>query len=91
MPTYEYVCETCGHTFEARQRFSDEPISKCPECGNCVRRILHAAGVIFKGSGFYLTDNRKAPEAAETGPEPKSEAPAMKEAPETTSTEAADD
>ncbi|ACZ39026.1 FmdB family zinc ribbon protein [Sphaerobacter thermophilus] len=59
MPIYEYACGTCGHTFERKQRFSDEPVSECPECGAQVRRVLHPAGIIFKGSGWYITDSRK--------------------------------
>jgi putative FmdB family regulatory protein len=59
MPIYEYACETCGHTFERRQRFSEEPVSACPKCQAQVRRVFHPAGIIFSGSGFYLTDNRK--------------------------------
>ena len=59
MPTYEYQCKTCGHHFERVQRFSDAPVSDCPECGGQVRRVIHPAGVIFKGSGWYITDSRK--------------------------------
>jgi putative FmdB family regulatory protein len=59
MPTYEYACTNCGHRFDVRQRFSDDPISDCPKCGASVRRVLYPAGVIFKGSGWYATDNRK--------------------------------
>ncbi len=58
MPIYEYACGSCGHHFEAKQRFSDDPISVCPECGQTVRRVLHPAGIIFKGSGFYINDSR---------------------------------
>lgn len=58
MPTYEYQCKTCGHHFERVQRFSDDPIRECPECGAEVRRVIHPAGVIFKGSGWYITDSR---------------------------------
>ncbi len=58
MPIYEYACGSCGHHFEARQKFSDDPISKCPECGQTVRRVFHPAGIIFKGSGFYINDSR---------------------------------
>jgi putative FmdB family regulatory protein len=58
MPIYEYACGSCGHHFEAKQRFSDDPIAKCPECGQTVRRVLHPAGIIFKGSGFYINDSR---------------------------------
>jgi len=59
MPTYEYECEKCGHTFERFQSIKDEPVKKCPECGAHVRRLISAgAGIIFKGSGFYATDYR---------------------------------
>jgi putative FmdB family regulatory protein len=59
MPIYEYACESCGHHFDVKQRFSDDPISVCPECGQHVRRVLHPAGIIFKGSGFYINDSKK--------------------------------
>jgi putative FmdB family regulatory protein len=58
MPIYEYACDTCGARFERKQKFSDEPVRECPECGAVVRRVLYPAGIIFKGSGFYVTDNR---------------------------------
>jgi putative FmdB family regulatory protein len=60
MPTYEYVCESCGHEFEKFQTITARPIRKCPKCGkNSVQRLIGAgAGVIFKGSGFYQTDYR---------------------------------
>ncbi len=64
MPIYEYACTSCGHRFELRQSFSDEPITDCTECGARVRRVLHPAGVIFKGSGWYATDSRKASSSA---------------------------
>lgn len=59
MPTYEYQCRTCGYQFEQMQRFSDPPLTECPKCGGEVRRVLFPAGVIFKGSGWYITDSRK--------------------------------
>ncbi len=60
MPTYKYRCKECGHEFEVRQRMSDKPLTKCPECGGRIRRVLGSVGVVFKGSGFYVTDNRSA-------------------------------
>ena len=60
MPTYEYVCEACGHEFEEFQMMSAKPLTDCPECGKAAlkRLIGTGAGVIFKGSGFYETDYR---------------------------------
>ncbi len=59
MPTYEYLC-TEGHSFERFQKISDRPIGKCPECGASARRqISGGQGLIFKGSGFYITDYGK--------------------------------
>jgi len=58
MPIYAYECKDCGVRFERRQSFSDEPIRVCPECEGTTHRLIQPAGVIFKGSGFYVTDNR---------------------------------
>jgi len=57
MPTYDYLCQTCGHRFETWQKMTDEPLTTCPECGSHIRRVLYPAGVVFKGSGFYKTDH----------------------------------
>ncbi len=60
MPTYEYECTKCGHTFEKLQKISDDPLTKCPKCKGALRRVIHGGmGVIFKGSGFYTTDYKK--------------------------------
>ncbi len=61
MPIYEYECQVCGHRFERVQHFSDEPEKVCPNCGGAVQRIIQPVGIIFKGSGFYITDNRQLP------------------------------
>ncbi len=58
MPLYEYQCEACGVRFERRQHVNDEPVRVCPECGGKVHRLIQPVGIIFKGSGFYVTDNR---------------------------------
>ncbi|MCD6375552.1 MAG: hypothetical protein J7L94_08505 [Caldisericaceae bacterium] len=57
MPTYEYICKNCGYEFEEFQSISAEPISICPKCrGRVERKISAGAGLVFKGSGFYITD-----------------------------------
>lgn len=57
MPTYEYRCSECGNEFEEFQAISDPPITICPACGGKTRRLISGgAGLIFKGSGFYITD-----------------------------------
>jgi putative FmdB family regulatory protein len=58
MPTYTYQCDSCGHGFEAVQRFADDPLSECPQCGAPIRRVIQPVGVVFKGSGWYITDSR---------------------------------
>jgi putative FmdB family regulatory protein len=58
MPVYEYECGSCSLRFEKVQRFSEDPIRFCPDCGGMVHRVIQPVGVIFKGSGFYVTDNR---------------------------------
>ncbi|MDR1986282.1 MAG: zinc ribbon domain-containing protein [Treponema sp.] len=59
MPTYEYECKSCGHTFDVFQRMSDAPLTSCPQCGQALRRLINGgSGIIFKGSGFYVTDKQ---------------------------------
>jgi len=67
MPVYEYECENCGTRFDRLQSMNDEPVRQCPECAGAVHRVLHAAGIIFKGSGWYITDSRKATSGSVTG------------------------
>jgi putative FmdB family regulatory protein len=71
MPLYEYQCEACGVRFERRQNMSDEPIKTCPECAGTVHRLIQPIGIIFKGSGFYVTDNRA--KSSTSKPKPKKE------------------
>jgi len=56
MPLYEYECKKCGERFETIQKFSDEPLKKHPKCGGKVERLISAAGLQFKGTGWYITD-----------------------------------
>jgi putative FmdB family regulatory protein len=58
MPLYAYECKECGVNFERRQGFDEEPIKICPECDGEVHRLIQPAGIVFKGSGFYSTDNK---------------------------------
>jgi putative FmdB family regulatory protein len=61
MPTYEYLCPKCGHEFEQFQSMKDEPLKRCPQCRKLgLKRLVGAgAGLIFKGTGFYITDYKK--------------------------------
>ena len=58
MPVYQYRGIECDHVFEVRQSFSDDPVADCDACGKPVRRVIHASPVVFKGSGWYVTDSR---------------------------------
>ncbi len=58
MPTYQYRCTQCGTELEVVQKFSDPALTVCPECEGALRKVYSAVGVVFKGSGFYATDNR---------------------------------
>ncbi|MCB0911460.1 MAG: zinc ribbon domain-containing protein [Propionibacteriaceae bacterium] len=58
MPTYQYRCTSCDTELEAVQKFTDDPLTDCPECDGNLRKVFNAVGVVFKGSGFYATDNR---------------------------------
>jgi putative FmdB family regulatory protein len=76
MPTYEYECNRCGHRFEVFQSMSEPPRKRCPRCRGAVRRLIGTgAGMIFKGSGFYVTDYRsdsyKEQKKKESGEKPK--------------------
>jgi putative FmdB family regulatory protein len=70
LPTYEYRCEACGHTFELFQKFADKPVETCELCGARVNKVLHPVAIHFKGSGFYTTDygrGSKTARAADSG------------------------
>lgn len=58
MPTYDYRCKACDHTFSVVQSFSEASLEDCPKCPGQVRKLFNSVGVVFKGSGFYRTDNR---------------------------------
>lgn len=96
MPTYDYECSSCGHTFDAFQSMSDDPLKTCPECGkSALKRLIGGGmGIIFKGSGFYSTDSRSGSAASSSSSDggssessPKKESSTSKES--TTSGESA--
>lgn len=77
MPIYEYECDSCRIRFERFQYFKDEPLKECPECGGPVHRLLQPVGIIFKGSGFYITDSRQLSSASSQPPKESSEKKAL--------------
>lgn len=60
MPLYAYTCTACGHNFDIHQSFADDALTVCPECDGLLRKVFSPVGVVFKGSGFYRTDNKAA-------------------------------
>ena len=99
MPVYEYICDTCEGDFEVRRSFTDTSTPPCPTCNGSgrVRRKFSAPAIVFKGSGFYVTDSRGKNSAAspgarkETGEAKTENAPEAKSSPTTTSASAKDD
>lgn len=74
MPTYGYRCPKCGNAFEVFRKITDAGGADCPECGASAKRVFHPVGIIFKGSGFYSTDNaRKRPAPVSENPDTKKE------------------
>ncbi|HUT67442.1 MAG TPA: FmdB family zinc ribbon protein [Dehalococcoidales bacterium] len=65
MPIYEYECGKCSHRFDVKQGFHDKPEAECPQCREIARRVFHPTPIIFKGSGFYVTDHRPSRKDAE--------------------------
>ncbi|MEV1022229.1 FmdB family zinc ribbon protein [Streptomyces sp. NPDC050264] len=79
MPTYQYQCTDCGEGLEAVQKFSDDSLTECPNCGGRLKKVFSAVGIVFKGSGFYRNDSRgssssssPAPSSAKSASESKS-------------------
>jgi len=74
MPIYSYKCENCGTRFERMQKFTDKPLTRCPECRGQVRRLIQPAGIVFKGSGWYITDSKSSSSATVTSSKDKDKA-----------------
>ena len=72
MPTYSYACTECGNRFDAVQAFSDDALTTCPKCSGKLRKLFGSVGVVFKGSGFYRTDNRESGKSSSNGTSGKS-------------------
>jgi putative FmdB family regulatory protein len=70
MPIYEYACRDCGEHVEVVQSFRDDPLTTCGLCGGSLRKVFSAAGIIFKGSGYYVTDSRQKPPDAPSESKP---------------------
>jgi len=75
MPLYDYKCSKCSYLFEVQQKITEEPLRHCPKCKGEIKRIISASGIIFKGSGFHVTDygKKEMKETKKTEPAKKSE------------------
>jgi putative FmdB family regulatory protein len=88
MPIYTYRCRTCDYEFDKEQRMSEDPLTDCPDCGQPqLRKVVNSVGVVFKGSGFYVTDNRNGSAKAAGA---KADAPAKKTEGEASAASSAD-
>jgi putative FmdB family regulatory protein len=70
MPIYEYECDKCRHRFDKKQKFSDASIANCPQCHSTSKRVFCPAPIVFKGSGFYVTDYRGKEPGGSSTPSP---------------------
>ncbi|MFC1571602.1 FmdB family zinc ribbon protein [Candidatus Margulisiibacteriota bacterium] len=68
MPHYDYKCSKCSYVFEVQQRITEEPLKHCPKCKGQIKRLINPAGIIFKGSGFHVTDYGKRPKSKVQSP-----------------------
>jgi putative FmdB family regulatory protein len=80
MPLYEYECDACRRRFEVIQKFSDEPLTTCEECGGHLRKLVSSPAIQFKGSGWYITDYARAGKSDSKSGESKSEPTAAADA-----------
>ena len=73
MPTYEYQCQGCDERLEVFQKFSDKPLKSHPDCGGALQKVFHASGVVFKGSGYYITESRSGSKSSKSDSAPSSD------------------
>ncbi|MFF2932701.1 FmdB family zinc ribbon protein [Streptomyces mirabilis] len=72
MPTYQYQCTECGEGLEAVQKFTDDALTECPNCGGRLKKVFSAVGIVFKGSGFYRNDSRGSSSTSSPASKPSS-------------------
>ncbi|MFG2474184.1 FmdB family zinc ribbon protein [Streptomyces fagopyri] len=76
MPTYQYQCTECGEGLEAVQKFTDNALTECPNCGGRLKKVFSAVGIVFKGSGFYRNDSRGSSSTSSPASKPSTPSPA---------------
>ena len=86
MPTYGYRCKACDREFDVWQKMTDDPVAACPTCGGEGKRQFFPAGLVFKGAGFYVTDNRRGTAGGNGSGESTSKGPSKSESSKTSST-----
>ncbi|MFE7646471.1 FmdB family transcriptional regulator [Streptomyces phaeoluteigriseus] len=89
MPTYQYQCTECGEGLEAVQKFTDDALTECPNCGGRLKKVFSAVGIVFKGSGFYRNDSRGSSTSSSPATSP-SKSPAASGTPSSSSSSASD-
>ncbi|MFG2959706.1 FmdB family zinc ribbon protein [Streptomyces sp. NPDC048291] len=75
MPTYQYQCTECGEGLEAVQKFTDDALTECPNCGGRLKKVFSAVGIVFKGSGFYRNDSRGSSSSSSPASKPSGSTP----------------
>ncbi|MET8288166.1 MULTISPECIES: FmdB family zinc ribbon protein [unclassified Streptomyces] len=86
MPTYQYQCTECGEGLEAVQKFTDNALTECPNCGGRLKKVFSAVGIVFKGSGFYRNDSRGSSSTSSPASKPSTSSPASSSSSSSSST-----
>lgn len=87
MPTYQYQCTECGEGLEAVQKFTDDALTDCPNCGGRLKKVFSAVGIVFKGSGFYRNDSRGSSSSSAPASSSKSSTSTSSSAPSSSSSD----